>query len=479
METHPKWAIAHRKPGTELRFIRGKYYLYKVHSRWNPKKGRSQKITGQMLGRITQEHGMIESKKRFDQESLRQMQIKEYGASYLITTLFEDTIRPLKKIFPQDWENLVGSAFCRLLYQSPLKNMDFHFSRSFLSEEYLQTALPAKQIGAWLKEIGHQRDKIVQFFKTFIQTEEHLLMDVTPFHSKSSYLSLAKQGYNSQHNFDPQVNLMMMFSTKLSLPVYYRLLPGNIRDVKAFHYSLQESGIHDAVLIVDKGFYSEANVEQLDQTKLRYVLPLRRNSKNVNYKPLEQPRKTGFEGYFKHNNRYIWYYHYAFQNKIIYVFLDESLKQREEQDYLNRIETHPEEYSFEEFQNKNTQFGTLVLLSNLKNKHPKDIYAIYKSRMAIETMANALKNILDADRHYMRDEESLEGWMFINHLALLWYYRLYQLIKQKDLLAQFSPQDLLLHLSEIRKIKIDQAWYLAEITSSTQKLLKQLDIHIT
>ena len=478
MKPHPQWAIAHKKPGTELRLIREKYYLYKVHSRWNPKKGRAQKITGQMLGRITQEEGLIQSKKRFHPESLQQMHVKEYGASYLITTLFEDTIRPLKKIFPQDWETLVGSAFCRLLYQSPLKNMDFHFSRSFLSNEYAQASLSAKQIGAWLKVIGHQRDKIVQFFKAFIQAGEHMLMDVTPFHSKSSYLSLAKPGYNSQRNFDPQVNLMMMFSTKLSLPVYYRLLPGNIRDVKAFHHSLQESGIHDAVLVVDKGFYSDTNVEQLDQAKLRYVLPLRRNSKDVNYKPLEQPKKMGLEGYFKHNNRYIWYYHYTFQNKIIYVFLDESLKQREEQDYLNRIETHPEEYSFEEFQDKNTQFGTLALLSNLK-KHPKDIYATYKSRMAIETMANALKNILDADRHYMRDEEALEGWMFINHLALLWYYRLYQLIKQKDLLTQFSPQDLLLHLNEIRKIKIDQSWYLAEITSSTLKLLKQLGLHIT
>jgi transposase len=479
MKTHPEWATQYKKPGTELRFIRGRYYLYEVHSRWNPNKGRAQKITGQMLGRITQEHGFIESKKRLQQKLLLQMQIKEYGASFLITTLFEDSIKPLRKLFPNDWENLVGSAFCRLLYQSPLKNMDFYFSRSFLSEQYMQANLTAKHISTWLKAIGNQRDKIIQFFKTFIRSGEHLLMDVTPFHSKSSYLLLAKHGYNSQRNFDPQVNLMMMFSTKLTLPVYYRLLPGNIRDVKAFRHSLQESGIDDAVLVVDKGFYSETNIEELEKTELQYILPLRRNSVNVNYAPLEQSRKTGLKGYFKHNNRYIWYYHYPYQNKTIYIFLNELSKQQEEQDYLNRIETHPEEYSFVEFQKKNAQFGTLALISNIKNKVPKDIYAIYKSRMAIETMANVLKNILDADRHYMRDEETLEGWMFINHLALLWYYRLYQLIKQKNLLPKFSPQDLLLHLSEIRKIKIDQNWYLAEITSSTLKLLNQLDLHIT
>jgi hypothetical protein len=25
---HPQWALQHRKPGTELRLINGKYYLY-------------------------------------------------------------------------------------------------------------------------------------------------------------------------------------------------------------------------------------------------------------------------------------------------------------------------------------------------------------------------------------------------------------------------------------------------------------------
>ena len=28
--THPEWAIRHKKPGTGLRNIKGRYYLYKV-----------------------------------------------------------------------------------------------------------------------------------------------------------------------------------------------------------------------------------------------------------------------------------------------------------------------------------------------------------------------------------------------------------------------------------------------------------------
>ena len=38
---HPEWALAHKLKGTELRLLKGKYYLYQVTSKWNPEKKRS------------------------------------------------------------------------------------------------------------------------------------------------------------------------------------------------------------------------------------------------------------------------------------------------------------------------------------------------------------------------------------------------------------------------------------------------------
>ncbi len=64
----PKWVLAHKMPKTEIRLINGHYYVYEVTSKWNPEKKRSQKITGKLLGKITQE-GFIES----DKNKLRQM----------------------------------------------------------------------------------------------------------------------------------------------------------------------------------------------------------------------------------------------------------------------------------------------------------------------------------------------------------------------------------------------------------------------
>ena len=61
METtkHPAWALAHRKPGTELRLLRGKYYLYAYTSVYSKEKKKAQKISGKCLGRITEQEGFI------------------------------------------------------------------------------------------------------------------------------------------------------------------------------------------------------------------------------------------------------------------------------------------------------------------------------------------------------------------------------------------------------------------------------------
>ncbi|MCX6153801.1 MAG: transposase, partial [Candidatus Kapabacteria bacterium] len=94
-------------------------------------------------------------------------------------------------------------------------------------------------------------------------------------------------------------------------------------------------------------------------------------------------------------------------------------------------------------------------------------------------MIDALKNVIDADRSYMQDEQALEAWMFINYIALHWYYKILNLLKLNNLNNKFSPYDLISFLKEIRKAKINDIWYLSEFTKKTQDLLQLLNIPIT
>ncbi len=106
---------------------------------------------------------------------------------------------------------------------------------------------------------------------------------------------------------------------------------------------------------------------------------------------------------------------------------------QEEKDYLDRIETMPEYYQLNKFHQKMERFGTIALLSNAANQDPQHIYTSYKSRNQIEVMFDGIKNILHADRTYMQNEDALQGWMFVNHIALQWYYQIYNLLKKQNL----------------------------------------------
>jgi hypothetical protein len=115
------------------------------------------------------------------------------------------------------------------------------------------------------------------------------------------------------------------------------------------------------------------------------------------------------------------------QNKKVIVFHDPQMHLKEETDYLNRIESGSDKYNLSDFRNRQARFGTLAIYTNVIDKEPVEIYHYFKSRQSIETMFDAMKNILRADRSYMQNDDALSGWLFISYLALQWYYHIYNL----------------------------------------------------
>ena len=483
MTTHPQWALKHKKKGTELRCINGYYYLYEVTSKWNPEIKRSKKITGRLLGKITRKDGFIESEKeklRKQRVKIEKVKIKEYGVSSFIESHLSDYTMLIKKHFPEQWETIIALVYGRLLFQSPLKNMGFYFQHSYMSEQFSEINLSAKTIGIFLKELGYKRDVIVDFFKEFKTANDCIIFDGSDFCSESKKMGLCELGKSKKGIYQPLVNTLFIFSVRLQLPIYYRLLPGNIKDVKAFKLCLKESGVRDATIIADKGFYSKSNIDRLDHELLEYIIPLRRDNPLINYAKLNINDKKNFEGYFEYENRFIWYYTIELkeEKKKVYVFLDEELKTNEQKDYLLRVDKKIEGYSIEQFYTKQKTLGSIALYSNTL-KNPKEIYLDYKSRNQIEGMIDTMKNVLESDKTYMQNEQILEGWMFINYIALHWYYRIYQLLVKNELNSKFSPSDFLIMLKEIRKVKINEYWYTGEVIQRTTDLLAKLNVPIT
>jgi len=483
MRKHPQWALKYKRKGTELRYINGHYYLYEITSKWNPEKKRSQKITLGLLGKITKEDGFIESEKRklkkqtFVPENIT---MKESGLSSLITEEYSNYIELLQKHFPQHWEFIIALAYSRFAFQSPLKNVQYHFSRSFLSETYKKIPLSSASISKKLKELGVKRKDILSFFNEFKIKDDNILFDGTDMFSNSKKMSYPQKSKTKKGTFDNIINLMFIFSEKTQMPLYYRIMSGKTKDMSGFKLCLDEANIDDATIIADKGFYSESNIEKLDNENLKYIIPLRRNSKLIDYNQYKHNDLKAYDGYFLFEKKTIWYSQKEVNGKRIITYKDDNLRAEEINDYLRRCETLPEEYNKETFYKKQYSFGTISFITNLEESvSPEDVYLRYKSRNQIENMIDVFKNVLNADKSYMQDEETLEGWMFINYIAMHWYYKLILKLKQKKLNSKFSPKDIIIFLNDVKKIKINDKWINIEITKKNLGLFNKLNIHIT
>jgi len=203
-------------------------------------------------------------------------------------------------------------------------------------------------------------------------------------------------------------------------------------------------------------------------------MPLKRNSSLFDTARLEIGDKAALDGYFMFNGRPIW--HYSLENVI--VFLDGDLKTHEEKIYLGNIEKNMDGYTMENFIEKQHKFGTIAIKTNA-SKTPQETYSMYKERMEIEQSFDFLKNLLVQDKSYMQNEKSLEAWAFINHISLMLNYKIYSLLRSKNLLSKFSVADFVSYLKYIFKVKINDSWRLSETTKKTKAFLEMMGLHIT
>ena len=429
--------------------------------------------------------GLIKPKKERLIASIDNISVKEFGAANFVLDLNEDIKESLKGIYPDKWKELFLFSVFRLLYNTPIKNLQTYYAMSFLSETLPGAYLSPKKVGNMLREIGKERERIKVFLKQFIYGNDFALVDLTHVFSLSENVISSVPGYDSKGEFLPPIRMIFLFSLDHHMPSYFRIVAGSIRDVSSLVLTVKEAGIKNAVLITDKGFYSKTNILALVKEKkdeLHYIIPLKRDSSLIDYTKIRQGNRKSFDGYFLFEKRAIWYYKYELEDgdlkgKKVIVFLDERLRAEEEKDYLSRLEKN-DTATLDNFFKIQHRMGTIAVITDL-DKSGDRIYNLLKSRVEIEIMFDAFKNVLNADRTYMRDDYQMEGWMFINFIALVFYYRLYKILADKSLLKRYTPNDALIHLSRIYKLKIQNEWITSEIPKKTRDILEKLNMPIT
>jgi transposase len=230
---------------------------------------------------------------------------------------------------------------------------------------------------------------------------------------------------------------------------------------------------------------SDPNVEALEDkaTNIKYIFPLKRNSTQISYAPIRSGDRKKFDGCFRFDERAIWYREQTPKLKVdvergrrVILFLDEGLKAEEERDFMAHVKDG--KVDMERYFEQQFCMGTIAARTNCVFSAQR-VFELLKERVEVEQVFDTFKNALYADRSYMRDDWSLQGWIFVNFVALLFYYRIYGLLLGCDALSKYSPRDVILHLSRVFKLKIGEKWVLSEIPKLTRQLAEKLSIEIS
>ena len=86
-----------------------------------------------------------------------------------------------------------------------------------------------------------------------------------------------RYGYNRDHEDLPQINMAMLFGQESKLPAYYRRMQGNISDVATLKTTIRSLDFLDASrmhFVLDRGFYSKSNIDDLLARRLHFTIAL-------------------------------------------------------------------------------------------------------------------------------------------------------------------------------------------------------------
>jgi hypothetical protein len=469
----------HRLPGTEIKRVGGRYYIQRVKCVWVPQTQKRRKIVIEYIGSVTPEG--ITPKQTRKVPCAAMPHSKEFGASWALRQVSGDIRQRLARHFGANADWIYAAAILRCVHPAAMRYLEHKYAASHLSEALPGLDMRPETLSAKMRALGHNRTAISTFMKEFVPSGGWCaIFNGTPLVRTPKNIREAQRGCDSRGRHDPQINLMYVIALKddSAAPVFYKRYPGNIRSVSAFRNRVNAMGLSAALVIADKGVTKKSGCERFEKEGITYILPLRRNSVEYSRAPLRQVGRTGFEGRFKYNGRIVWFSEQRPSEQSPHKFclyLDEGLYHDESASRgTDKIGSESPE-QLRRCAEKQLEFGTFALKTNLLDFTPERLYRTCKTREEIEQL---YKNEEQFAVTGVRSAETQEACLFLNHLGLVLAYRIFERLKKSMKSKEVAVQKTLeLLLKDIRVTRFgDGEWQLEPVPKAARLALDALGL---
>ena len=417
-----------------------------------------------------------------------------YGATFLLDAIGENLgiTADLKKCFPDIYRQILSTAYYLIMED---KNPLSRFPKWAATHKHpYGKNIPSQRSSELFASISEDaRNRFFRLQGNRRIEKEYWAYDTTSISSYSRCLKQVRYGMNKDHDPLPQINLALLFGEESNLPFYYRKLAGNIPDVKTVKNLLADIdflGYDKIKLVMDRGFYSEANINDLYHHHLKFLIAAKKSLRFVKAE-LDNVRDS-IRTWANYNQKHDLY---AYTTKIdwdysqerpykgdmlkgkrrmyMHLYFNSERALEDEKNFnalLCRLQedlesgtTHPEHDRLyaKYFDTTNTpvrgtkviaredalaharkNYGFFVLLSN-EVREPIAALEIYRNKDLVEKAFGNLKERLNFNRTAVSSDQSLDGKLFVEFIALIFLSYLKKKMQDGNLFKKYTMHELL------------------------------------
>ena len=406
--------------GTIVKCIKGKYYVYTHSQHKDIKTGKWKTDSGKLIGKIVPGVGYIPNEDTIKNKGITCF---DYGQYLLACNLAKENLVLLKEFFTNEEAMQLYSLASIIAVRGyeGLTFMEDYYKRSLIAHDYPYLKFSYKRISKLLELIGRQ-DSARKFQRICLKESSKLAIDGHVIASSSEDNELTASGYKSNIINSNQMNLMVALDVETSSPVAIKFYPGYMLDKSDFSDFIEHCGsIKNKIILIDKGFYSDDNINLIVGSEAFYIIPLSENHKQYKniIKDIDTNNNKLDNHFLYHKNKktdLIVYKTYKLDNKTVTYYKNVSEAEKLSKKYLEELEKGSKGYSKEKYNQLVDTFGVIVLSTNL-DKDVEEIYEYYKERWSIEVYYDHLKNVIKFKELNLDDYATIQGLAFVMLIA--------------------------------------------------------------
>lgn len=453
---------------------------------------------------------------------IKTMKHTTFGATRFLDILSNklNVTRTLKNTFPDLYKYILSLSYYMIIEEnSSLRKFE---KWQLNNETKSDIVLKSQMISDIFSSINN--DNIARFFKLFAQNmdeKETLAYDTTSISSYSKAIEIVKYGKNKEDDKLAQINLLMLYGQESNLPYYYKILPGNITDVKTVTNlikDLENLDFPNVNLVMDRGFHSSENINNLLLSNRKFLLGIKNHTNFAKNVRKSIKNISNYDNFINDEKLY------SQTVKINWEFSNKTLSNMGLTDYDNTLYVHVY-YSDDKFSSEKTEFYSLLkeLENDLKNnKHSeqhKNLYEkyfilkdnkyiinkenvddkinslgyfflasnyiknntkalnIYRNKDLVEKAFHNIKDRLNMRRTRVSSSINLESKMFVTYISLILVSHIKKVMEQEKLFKEYTMSDLIDQFETIKLIRTkDNLKIVSEITKKQINILNKFSI---